>query len=88
MRFLKRETEEEIEVKERQGRRCKQLLYDLKKTRGYLKLKDQALDGSLWKTRFGSGGTKNSGMPDRVKLQTKQSTHTAGSSLLTHSPRH
>jgi len=37
------------------GRRCKQLLYDLKETRGYGKLKKEALDLTVWRTRFGRG---------------------------------
>jgi hypothetical protein len=40
-----------IEVTGRQGRRRKQLLDDLKKTRGYWKLKEEALDRTLWRTR-------------------------------------
>jgi hypothetical protein len=37
----------------RQGRRRKQLLDDLKETRGYWKLRDEALDRILWRTRLG-----------------------------------
>jgi hypothetical protein len=44
-----------IEVTRRQGRRCKQLLDDLKKTREYWKFKEKALDLPLWQTRFGRG---------------------------------
>jgi hypothetical protein len=44
-----------IEVKGRRGRRRKQLLDDLKKKRGYWKLKDEALDRTVWKNRFGRG---------------------------------
>jgi hypothetical protein len=39
----------------RQKRIRKQLLDDLKETRGYWKLKEEALDLTLWKTRFGRG---------------------------------
>ena len=39
-----------IEVTGREGRRRKQLLHALKKTRGCSKLKDKALDCILWKT--------------------------------------
>ena len=39
----------------RRGRRRKQQLDDLKETRGYWKLKEEALDRSLWRTRFGRG---------------------------------
>jgi hypothetical protein len=44
-----------IEVKGRRGRRCKQVLEDLKERRGHCKLKEEALDQTLWKTRFGRG---------------------------------
>jgi hypothetical protein len=37
-------------VRERQGRRCKQLLGDLKEKRGYWKLKGEALDYTVWRT--------------------------------------
>jgi len=39
----------------RPGRRCKQLLDDLKEMRGYRKLKAEALDSTLWRTRLGRG---------------------------------
>jgi hypothetical protein len=39
----------------RQGRRRKQLLDDLKKMKGYWKLKEEGLDSSVWKTSFGRG---------------------------------
>jgi hypothetical protein len=38
-----------LEVTRRQGWRCQQVLDDLKETRGYLKLKEEALDHSLKK---------------------------------------
>jgi hypothetical protein len=44
-----------IEMTGRRGRRRKQLLDDLKEKRRYLKLKEKALDRSLWRTRFGRG---------------------------------
>jgi hypothetical protein len=44
-----------IEVTGRRGRRRKQLLDDLKDQRGYWKLKKEALDRTLWRTRFGRG---------------------------------
>jgi hypothetical protein len=44
---------EEIEVTGRRGRRDQQLLDDLKENRGYWKLKEEALDRSFWRTRFG-----------------------------------
>jgi hypothetical protein len=39
----------------RLGRRRKQLLNDLKEKRRYWKLKEEALDRTLWRTRFGRG---------------------------------
>jgi len=44
-----------IEVMGRQGRRCRQLLNDLQKNRGYWKLEEQALACTLWRTRIGRG---------------------------------
>jgi hypothetical protein len=41
------------EMMGKQGRRCKQLLDDLKERRRYWKLKEEALDHTLWRTRFG-----------------------------------
>jgi hypothetical protein len=38
-----------------QGRRRSQLLDDLKETKWYWKLKEEALDCTLWRTRFGRG---------------------------------
>jgi len=40
---------------ERCGRRCKQLLDNLKEKRGYWKLKAEALDHTVWRTQFGRG---------------------------------
>jgi hypothetical protein len=37
------------------GRRRKQLLDDLKENRRYWKLKEEALDHTLWRTHFGRG---------------------------------
>jgi hypothetical protein len=42
-----------IEITGRRGRRRKQLLDDLKGKRRYWKLKEEALDRTLWRTRFG-----------------------------------
>lgn len=36
----------------RQGRKCQQLLYDRNETREFYKLKKEALDRALWRTRF------------------------------------
>jgi hypothetical protein len=44
-----------IEMTGRRGRRCKQLLDDLKEKRRYWKLKEEVLDRTLWRTRFGRG---------------------------------
>ena len=43
--------EEGIEVTGRQGRSLKQLLDDLKETREYWKLNEEALDHTPWRTR-------------------------------------
>jgi hypothetical protein len=43
-----------IEGTGKRGRKCKQLL-DLKETRRYCKLRENALNRTLWKTRFGRG---------------------------------
>jgi hypothetical protein len=44
-----------IEMTGRPGGRSKQLLDDLKEKRGYWKLKEEALDRTQWRTRFGRG---------------------------------
>jgi len=57
--FLKQVTEGKvkgkIEVAGRRGRKRTQLLDDLKKKRGYCKLKEQVLDRALWRNIFGRG---------------------------------
>jgi hypothetical protein len=57
--FLKRviegKLEGRIEVTGRRGRRRKHLLDDLKENIRYGKLKEEALDRALWRTRFGRG---------------------------------
>ena len=45
----------EIEVTRRRGRRRKKLLDDLKDRRGYYHLKEEALDRTMWRNRFGRG---------------------------------
>ena len=45
----------EIEVTRRRGRRRKKLLDDLKDRRGYSHLKEEALDRTMWRHRFGGG---------------------------------
>jgi hypothetical protein len=44
-----------IEMTGIRGRIHKQLLDDLKEKRRYCKLKEEALDRTLWRTRFGRG---------------------------------
>jgi hypothetical protein len=44
-----------IEMTGRRGRRRKQLLDDLKEKRRFWKLKEEALDRTLWRIRFGRG---------------------------------
>ena len=45
----------ETEVTRRRGRRRKKLLDDLKDRRGYSHLKEDALDRTMWRNRFGRG---------------------------------
>ena len=55
--FLQRVTEGKIqggiEVTGRQGRRRRKLLDDLKERRGYSHLKEEGLDRTMWRARFG-----------------------------------
>jgi len=44
-----------IEVTGRRGRRRRKLLYDLKERRGYSHLKEEAVDRTMWRARFGRG---------------------------------
>ena len=44
-----------IEVTRRRGRRRKKLLDDLKDRREYYQLKEEALDRTMWRNRFGRG---------------------------------
>ena len=48
----------EIEVTGRRGRRRRKLLDDLKERRGYSHLKEEALDRTMWRARFGRQTTK------------------------------
>jgi hypothetical protein len=56
-RLLRRVTEGKIqggiEVTGRQGRRRRKLFDDLKERRGYSHLKEEALDRTIWRARFG-----------------------------------
>jgi len=44
-----------IEVTGRRGRKRRKLLEDLKERRGYSHLKEEALDRTMWRARFGRG---------------------------------
>jgi hypothetical protein len=44
-----------IEMTERQGRRRRKALDNLKERRGYSHLKEEALDCTTWRARFGRG---------------------------------
>ena len=48
-------TKGQIEVTRRRGRRRKKLLDDLKGRRGCYQLKEEALDRTMWRNRFGRG---------------------------------
>ena len=39
----------------RRGRKRRKLLYDLKERSGYFRLKEEALDRTTWRARFGRG---------------------------------
>jgi hypothetical protein len=45
----------EIEVTERQGRRSRKLLDDVKERREYSHLKEEAVDPTMWRAGFGRG---------------------------------
>jgi hypothetical protein len=47
--------EARIDVTGRGGRRLKQLRMNLREVRRYWKLKEEALDRTVWRTRFGRG---------------------------------
>jgi hypothetical protein len=46
---------EEIEMTGRRGRRRRELLDDLKERKGYSDLKEQAIDRTMCRARFGRG---------------------------------
>jgi hypothetical protein len=50
-----RKIEGRLEVTRRRRRIRSRLLDDLKAKKGYCKLKEEALDRTLWRTRFGRG---------------------------------
>ena len=45
----------DMDVTRRRGRRRKKLLDNLKDRRGYSHLKEEALDRTMWRNRFGRG---------------------------------
>ena len=52
---IERKIKGQVEVTRRRGRRRKKLLDDLKDRRGYCQLKEEALDRTMWRNRFGRG---------------------------------
>ena len=44
-----------MEVTRRRGRRRKKLLDDLREGRGYSYMKEEALNRTMWRNRFGGG---------------------------------
>jgi hypothetical protein len=52
---IKEKIKGEIEVTGRRGRRRRNLLDDLKEKRGYSHLKEEDLDRTMWRARFGRG---------------------------------
>ena len=54
-RVIEGNMEGNVDVTGRRGIRCKQLLDDLKGKKGYWKLKDEALDRTVWRNSFGRG---------------------------------
>jgi len=54
-KYIEAKIKGEMEVTRRRGRRRKKLMDDLKDMRGYSHLKEEALDRTMWKNRFGGG---------------------------------
>ena len=54
-RVIERKIKGRIEVTGRRGRRRRKLLDDLKESRGYSHFKEEAIDRTMWKARFGRG---------------------------------
>jgi hypothetical protein len=52
---MERKIKGEMEVTRRRGRRRKKLMDDLKDRRGYCHLKEEALDCTMSRNRFGGG---------------------------------
>jgi hypothetical protein len=53
--FSDGKVKEGIEVTGRQGTRRRKLLDDLKERRGFSRLKEETLDDTMWRARFGRG---------------------------------
>jgi len=54
-RVIERKIKGGTEVIGRRGRRRRKILDDLKERRGYSHLKEEALDCTMWRARFGRG---------------------------------
>jgi hypothetical protein len=54
-RVIERKIQGGIEVTGRRGRKRTKLLDDLKERKGYFHLKEEALDRTMWRARFGRG---------------------------------
>ena len=54
-RVIEGKIKEGIKVTGRRGRRRRKLLDDLQERRGYSQLKEEALDRTMWRARFGRG---------------------------------
>ena len=54
-RVIEGKLEGEMEATRRRGRRHRKLLDDLKDRRGYCHLKEEVLDRTMWRARFGRG---------------------------------
>jgi hypothetical protein len=54
-RVIKGKVKGGLEVTRRRGRRRRKLLGDPKERRGYSHLKEEALDRTMWRARFGRG---------------------------------
>ena len=54
-RVIEGKVKGDIEVTGRRGRKRRKLLDDVKERRGYSHLKEEALDRTMWRARFGRG---------------------------------
>jgi hypothetical protein len=75
--IVERKIEGNVEVTGKRRRRCRQLLDDLKEKRGYWKLKEELLDCTLWRSRFGRGYGP-------VVRQTTEQMRVSGKTTFTH----